>query len=95
MTQETPMPATAEYGSELFVNNKAVVELRAEKHSAMLKTKVMLIHSSKGYEMAGSCARWTNGYYAVRWNRPDGTIHGGRYKTLKDAVAHFDRVTGF
>lgn len=89
------MPATAEYGSQLFNENKATVELRSEKFSAKLKAMVRLIRSSKGYEMAGSCARWTDGYYAVRWNRPDGSIHGGRYLTLKEAVAHFDRVTGF
>lgn len=89
------MPATAEYGSPLFEANKAVVELRAEKYSSKLRTKVRLIKSSKGYEMAGSCARWTDGYYAVRWNRPDGSIHGGRYLTLAKAIDHFDRVTGF
>jgi hypothetical protein len=91
---EMTMPMTAEYGSPLFVANKAAVELRAEKYAPKLKAKVRLLKSTAGYEMAGSCARWTDGYYAVRWNRVDGSIHGGRYKTLAEAVAHFDRVTG-
>jgi hypothetical protein len=41
---------------------------------------------SAGFEPAGSVARWTNGYYAVRWYAPDGTRHGKQTKTLSEAL---------
>ncbi len=44
----------------------------------------LLVHSSPGFELAGSCMRWTNGYYAVRFMATN-AWHGRQFKTEQEA----------
>lgn len=92
----------AEYGEQNA--ERAVVELIAEKEPRAdfpgrraILGGIWLIWSSPGFEFAGSCMTWTNGYWAVRWRRRDNTYHGQRYR-LDDggetkAREHFRRLT--
>lgn len=43
-----------------------------------------------GYEVAGSCARWIDGGFAV-WFSLDGRRMGKRHTTLAEALRHFNR----
>jgi hypothetical protein len=55
---------------------------------------VKLIHSTAGFELAGSCARSCNAHYAVRWF--DGSAYyGQRYREDDEASAraHFARIS--
>src|SRR5690348_7658146 len=78
----------AEYG-ELNETNKAQVTI-LDTVEGDRKT-YSLIHSTPGFESAGSCARWTNGYYAVRIKQRDGSIGGRCFKTLHEAQAMLDK----
>ncbi len=44
----------------------------------------LLVHSSPGFELAGSCMRWTNGYWAVRFMAND-AWQGRQFKTEAEA----------
>lgn len=46
-----------------------------------------LIHSTEGYEPAGSMARWTNEYYAVIFYDASGSRNGRRFKASDKAQA--------
>jgi hypothetical protein len=88
-----------EAGSADVRGNLAKVETLATAKGAvpfMRSLDVMLQWSSPGYEIAGSCCRWTNGYWAVRWQR-DGATHGRRYPNGADGEAaareHFKSLT--
>jgi len=86
----------AEYGS-FAASELAIVETIAEAPSSRLLAAVSLLWSSPGFEVAGSVARWTNGYWAVRWTRSDGAVMGQRYRNNEEgeihARAHFERLT--
>jgi len=43
-----------------------------------IRAEVRLVWSSPGFERAGSMMRWTNGFWAVQWER-DGCTYGARY----------------
>ena len=83
----------AEYG-ELNDTNRAIVSLLASAYSARIRGDVQLVRSSPGFETAGSCARWTNGFYAV-WFYVGGSRNGRQYRLDDEtsARAHFARLT--
>jgi hypothetical protein len=83
----------AEY-AEVNESNSARTEVMASGKHARLGMEVKLIYSTPGFEPAGSCARWTNGYWAVRFQL-EGATHGQRYKPADEAEAreHFARMT--
>ena len=83
----------AEYGS-YPPEDRAQARVIAEGHSEKVRSTVKLVEVSPGWEMAGSVARWTNGYFAVWWWESSGTRHGQQYKDEAKAAAHFDRLTG-
>jgi len=59
-----------------------------------LFTTVRLVRSTPGYEPAGSMARWTDGYWGVRYEL-DNAIHGHRFNLESghaDALARFNRL---
>jgi hypothetical protein len=62
-----------------------------------IRGNIRLVWSSPGFEIAGSVMIWTNGYWAVRYVRTDGTRHGQSYRPDADgeaeARAHFQRLT--
>jgi hypothetical protein len=101
-TEVPPAPRTippgkvllGDYGDAEVKQNHCVVTVLATAWSAHVKADVSLIESSPGFESAGSVARWTNGYCAVRWYQ-DGARHGQRYKPdqLDAARQHFTRLT--
>ncbi len=69
----------ADYGDRDY--EAATLETIAEgfaPHPAINAT-VRLQWSSPGFEPAGSRARWTNGYFAVRWTDRGGATQGQRY----------------
>jgi hypothetical protein len=69
----------ADYGDQNY--EAAIIETIAEAfapHPAINAT-VRLQRSSPGFEPAGSRARWTNGYFAVRWRDRGGATQGRRY----------------
>ena len=86
----------AEYGS-FAASERAIIETIAAAHASRLRAAVSLLWSSPGFEVAGSVARWTNGYWAVRWTSVDGAIMGQRYPNNAEgegrARAHFQRLT--
>ena len=86
----------AEYGS-FPASECAIAQTIASAHSTKIRAAVSLVWSSPGFEVAGSVARWTNGYFAVRWTNADGAIMGQRYRNdgagEASARAHFDRLT--
>ena len=86
----------AEYGS-FAASERAIVETIAAAHASRLRAAVSLLWSSPGFEVAGSVARWTNGYWAIRWTSADGAIMGQRYPNNAEgeaqARAHFERLT--
>ncbi len=83
----------AEYGT-FPPEDRVQVEKLNSAWSPQVRAQVTLARVSPGWEMAGSAARWTNGYFGVSWNAPDGARHGRQYKTLEPAQAHFDKLTG-
>jgi hypothetical protein len=88
--QQTPAPIEippgtiliAEY-SEVDDSNRAVTT-RLDVVTAPDGREYHLIHQSAGFEAAGSCARWTNGYFAAR-RLIDGAWHGRQFKTEQEA----------
>ena len=91
--REKYMPATAEYGSEMFQKHQSIYTALDTKHRAMLCGKpreVTLYHRTPGYVSAGSCARLqTSHVWGYTWN--DGrTDHGRMFNTLEAARAAFD-----
>lgn len=84
--------AIAEYGSYPHELSTRITVLD-HSYMQMVRATVYLIHSTGGYEPAGSVARSVGEYWAVRWQRADGSIHGARYKTEREARAHFDRLS--
>ena len=49
--------------------------------SVLVKNRtVFLVRATRGYEIAGSCLRWTNSYWSVE-ERIDGTRYAERYGT--------------
>ena len=55
-------------------------------------TAVGLVECEAGWALAGSCLRWDNGWYGIRYELRDGTGHSRRFKTLDEARAVFDRL---
>jgi hypothetical protein len=53
---------------------------------------VRLVHSTAGYEVAGSAARFTNEYFAVRFQLGNAT-HGRRFKSEAEARETYARLT--
>lgn len=71
---------------------------RAERSPVMVGrlrgdgARVELARVSEGFECAGSCARYTEAYWSVRWH--DGSAyHGRRFRDGVDAQDYFKRVT--
>jgi hypothetical protein len=85
------MTELAEY-SEVNDTNRARHTILREAFSTKVKTDVRLVAVTEGWEPAGSVARWTDGYFAVQFNRLGG-IHGARYQSMLDATAHYLRLT--
>jgi len=50
--------------------------------------KYRLEYITSGWEPAGAMARWTDGYWAVRFDC-DGAVHGRRFKEYNDAFGQF------
>jgi hypothetical protein len=65
-------------------SNRARVSVLEERTAAGRTYR--LVRSSPGFEPAGSCARWTNGYFAIRFE-VGGAIHGRQFKTETEARA--------
>ena len=84
----------SEYGPEIR-SEMAVVELIDKKWSDRpgIKAFVKLEWSSPGWECAGSCARWTNGYWAVRYEDRNGCRQGRCMKSEDEARALFAKWT--
>jgi hypothetical protein len=57
------------------------------------RTNVRLVAVTAGWAIAGSMLRWDNGCFAVRYEI-DGALHGSRYATFDQALAHFERIQG-
>lgn len=71
-------------------------ERRAKREVLDVKTgwgraRVELVAIHAGWAIAGSVMRWDNGTYAVQWES-GGAIHGRRYRTFEEALAHFNRI---
>lgn len=77
--------------------NRAQTERIASAWSDLVRAEVDLSYVTPGFEIAGSVCRWTNGYWAVRWQMRDGTTHGRRYQPTDpgetEARSHFGRLT--
>lgn len=88
-------PLVAEYGSLNPEDMARRTVLASAPHKRGFGN-VELVRSTEGYECAGSAARWTDPYYAVRF-RLDGAEHGQRYAPHGDGLAqakdHFERIT--
>lgn len=76
-------------------SNRSTCELMREHWSSKVRANVRLVRVTAGYEPAGSMARWTDGYYAVRWNDHTNAIQGRRYLIgdLDSAEKHYDSLT--
>lgn len=76
------MPGTlkrvTEYGSEAFNRRGLAAQIVMESGTDARFRTVSLVRSDAGWEPAGSMARWTDGYYAVR-KLIDGAEHGRRF----------------
>jgi hypothetical protein len=85
------MTQLAEY-RDVNDSNRARGTILREAFSKKVNTCVRLIAVTEGWEPAGSVARWTDGYFAVRFER-DGATNGQRYNSMLDATAHYLRLT--
>jgi hypothetical protein len=74
--------------SEVHEGNRARTVVLARED--VYGREYRLVQSTAGYECAGSCARWTDGYTAVLFDS-DGAVHGRRFKSEADARALFSR----
>ena len=85
----------AEYGTYPD-SERSQVETIAKAFAAAVRAEVALQFATPGFECAGSCARWTNGYWAVRWHQW-GAIQGRRYSPTDqgetEARVHYARLT--
>ena len=77
-------------------SNRSKTAVFAEAYSAKVRANVQIRYCAHGYELAGSCCRWTDGYYSVRWMQ-GGAFQGRRYSLTKaglsDAWAHYESLT--
>lgn len=48
---------------------------------------VRLVHSTQGFEPAGSMVRWTEAKWSVLWDARDGGIHGRGFREADEAGA--------
>jgi hypothetical protein len=88
------MVKLAEYGDLKDGDHATVTVLRRAKPCAYKLPRVaeiVLESVTAGFECAGSVARWTEGYFAVRWH-DHGAGQGRRYRALAEAEAHFERL---
>jgi hypothetical protein len=89
------MTKLAEY-RDVNDGNRSKSSILNHANPNKVRSTVYLRYVAHGYEPAGSVARWTDGYYSVRFLL-DSAFHGQRYaltKTgLEQAQAHFDRLT--
>ena len=68
--------------------------LIAEAPSKFRASRIIrLVTLSEGWVCAGSCARWQEASWAVRFNE-DGSLHGRQFGSLDDARATFLTWTG-
>jgi hypothetical protein len=87
--EEISMTHTIEY-RDMNSANASHLTIIATGESATREGRVIrLEHATSGYELAGSCARWTDGYWAVRFNENDGTLHGRRFRDEGEARTLF------
>lgn len=67
------------------------------KPASRLKATVELATVAAGWECAGSMARWTDGYWSVRWRDTGGSYQGRRFELTdigeQEARALFTRLT--
>ena len=84
----------AEY-KDVNSSNRSSITTLHKSYSSKVRADVSLVHASSGYEPAGSVARWTDGYYAVRWTDCTGSIQGRRYRldNMESAADHFYDLT--
>ena len=82
-------PAIAEYGDIKRLGWRMSVETLLGTHVRERDGRVYkLSHHAAGYEVAGSCARWTNEKWSVRFML-DGARHGKSFASWLDAVCYF------
>ena len=90
--------------SEEIRANRAILEVIDEKppgdllrHSTY-DNRVRLVWSSPGFQIAGSCFTWTNGFWAVWWHDRSYARQGRQYHPNDEGEAkareHFARLTG-
>lgn len=91
-----PAPAgkvrTAEYGTFPPSQMVKVTPLAKAPSRGDPSRMVNLEHRSRGYAIAGSCARWDEECWAVHFTL-DGARHGQRFRTEDAARAHFNART--
>ena len=80
----------AEY-SEINDDDPRPIETVLDTKIGWTRIEVRLVARTAGWTIAGSAMRWDNGCYAVFYEL-DGARHGARYRTLEEAVAHFNRI---
>lgn len=88
--EPTPEPREIPAGKILLSEYADVDDTNRARHAELETVRTPLrelriSHTSAGFEPAGSVARWTNGYYAVRWYAGDGSRHGQHTRTLEEA----------
>lgn len=71
----------AEYGE---VNDADKARVTILERNLVAGREYLLVHSTPGFESAGSCMRWTNGFYGVRFHS-NGAINGRQFKTEQEA----------
>lgn len=87
----TDHPKITDYGT-IKANAWPVASYKCLAKASKEGREFTLCHVGRGYEPAGSMARWTDGYHAVRFYL-DGAIHGRRFKDFNEAVELFNKWT--
>ena len=90
------LPKVTEYGSPAYRKHGGASVFSILRGWDASGREINLVDSSKGWEVAGSMARWTDGYYCVRWHI-DGAQHGRKFvktsRGLESARALFQKRT--
>lgn len=81
----------AEYGQIDNTQPRPVETVLQERQRWDGRTAVRLVARTAGWSVAGAVLRWDNGCFGVFWN-VNGCRHGGAYRTLGEAEAHFSRL---
>ena len=87
------MTHTLEYRDMNKTNSSTLTVIERGESRLVAGREIRLEHATAGYECAGSCAIWVDGYWAVRFNDKDGTRHGRRCRQESDARELFKAWT--